>query len=454
MPRTGTGKERVILFMDRIEKALTAPLTDEEKASGLYAPPPPSRIFFKGTLSDAHKFYQQTTPIENGRGCPMAKYTDGLPIVVPTEERVKEMLIGTSHSPGEVIKYFSDVSGTALYRAAHISGHVAGKKGETVTYSGAYRTTVEKVATVAVMAGCKSEDLPVALAIATAGGGSTACPLTSGPDMWAYAVSGPIAKEIGMNVGQGAFDVGNPANNCLGRSAALMTINFGNCITGIARTAGGNPVNKGLCFAEDEEGLPPGWETLREDKGNYGKDESMLVRFGHPFMRMTMGEYAPSSFRGLIGEGYGGMARRMGVEGIPGPHNFLEYVCPLLIPSGANVCLGYVTFVMSPNMAKSLYEYGFKKKADVYKWLWEAYFITHAELKKYGWYDFITGAGEKIEPISGQKYKDLPDDHELHVFGVEGPEENCIIVSNGFSDEVCYSFQGATYTVYPIDVWR
>ena len=97
---------------------------------------------------------------------------------------------------------------------------------------------------------------------------------------------------------------------------------------------------------------------------------------------MGVGQYAPSSFRGLIGEGYGGMARRLGYEGTPGPHNFLEYVCPLSIPWNAQ---SGTTFIMHLNMAKSLYDYGFTKKADVYQWMFDTYFITAAEWKKYGW---------------------------------------------------------------------
>ena len=171
-------------------------------------------------------------------------------------------------------------------------------------------------------------------------------------------------------------------------------------------------------------------------------------------MRMTMGEYAPSAFRGLIGEGYGGVARRLGVEGIPGPHNFLEYVCPMLVPACANIVQGEVTMVMSPNMAKSLYDYGFKKKADVYQWLWDTYFITVGELEKYGWYDFRTAAGSNKEALSGIPYKDLPDNTKLHVFGTTGPENNCVIVSVGFADELCFTFQGGRPRLYPVDPWK
>lgn len=440
VPRMGTGEERVATFIKHIEKALTAPLTAKEKETGMYSPPPERRIIFEGTLDDAQEFYQQTTIIDKCGKCPIAKFTDGAPIIIPTEEKVAEMLTGTSRSPEEVITVQHD------YRALVRNRLV--KAGSKAIYARSRTTTVEKVATIAVMAGCKPEYLPVVLAIATAGGASTHCPGTSSAAGYMFVVSGPIAKEIGMNVGQNALDVGNPANMTISRTAALMTINFGQCITGITRSDAGNPMHN-VVFAEDDERLPPGWETLREEEG-FKRDESIVMKVGGPGFYGTVQEYAPSSFRGLIGEGYGGMARRLGVEGTPGPHNFLEYVAPLNISSNG----GSKTFIMHPNMANSLKDYGFKTKKAVYQWLWDTYFMTVGDYEKYGWYDFITAGGERIEPISKKKYKDLPDDHKLHVFGRRSPKENLIIVGNGFADELCWQWsRGRGYTL-PIDPWK
>ena len=200
-----------------------------------------------------------------------------------------------------------------------------------------------------------------------------------------------------------------------------MTVNFGQCIQGISRTDSGNPIN-GLCFAEDAEALPTGWEGLNEDLG-FKKTDSILGKTpaaGVATNSVNVQQYAPSSFRGLIGEGYGGMARRIGVEGKQGPHNFLEYVLPLFIPSEANVCSGQKVLIMHPNMAKSLLDYGFKTKKDVYQWMWDTYYITYGDLKKYGWYDFRTAAGKGTEPLSRKVWETLPDDYKLHVFGSTG----------------------------------
>jgi hypothetical protein len=440
VPRVGSGEERVTTFVDKALKALTDPLTAKENESGMYTPPEPPRIVFEGTLDDAQVFFQQTTPISNCRNCPIAKMTDGMPVIIPTEQKVKEMLTGSSHKPEEqIVRYTLNATAPGGYAKAT----------SPVTFARGYYATVEKVATIAVMAGCKPEYLPIVLAVASSGGGSTNCPGTSSAYLPWLLVSGPIAKEIGMNPSQEAMGVGNPANMCIGRTATLMTINFGGCITGAVRTDSGSPV-EGLCFAEDEESLPTGWETFREE-GGYKKTENSLGK------ALTMGlavqEYAPSSFRGLIGEGYGGMARRIGIEGKPGFKNFLEYVLPLYIPSFANVCYGPTCLVMHPNMAKSLYDYGFKTKASVYQWMWDTYFITVGDLEKYGWYDFLTAAGSNKESLSGIPYKDLPDDTKLHVFGSRSATENCIIVSVGNADELCWGFKTRP-SQYPINPWK
>jgi len=60
--------------------------------------------------------------------------------------------------------------------------------------------------------------------------------------------------------------------------------------------------------------------------------------------------------------------------------------------------------------------------------------------------------GEATEPISGKKYKDLPDGYELHAFG-NTPGDNCIIVS--LAEEVCWVFGiSGRPTMYPIDPWK
>jgi hypothetical protein len=162
LPRIGVASERVAYVIDKIPTGLTTPLSAKEQEKGTYVPPPDPRITFEGTLDDAQEFFGATTPAPNCGNCPTARFTDGLPIIIPTEEKVKQMLTGTSHQPSEMIKY-------QLNRS---SSNTTGVKGMDVVFIDqkyGWKATVEKVAVNAVMAGCKPQYLPVVLAMAVAG---------------------------------------------------------------------------------------------------------------------------------------------------------------------------------------------------------------------------------------------------------------------------------------------
>jgi hypothetical protein len=170
-------------------------------------------------------------------------WTDGLPVVPPTEGRVLRMLDGTTRSADEVVA---------------------------VVPPDLVECTVEKVAVNAVMAGCKPEYLPVVLA-AVEGActnefnahGLLATTYFSGPML---IVNGPIAKRIGMNSGVNALGQGNRANATIGRALQLVIRNVGGGRPGeVDRAALGNPGKYTFCFAEDEEGSP--WESLSVERG-------------------------------------------------------------------------------------------------------------------------------------------------------------------------------------------
>src|SRR5207248_11593336 len=107
-------------------------------------------------------------------------WTDGLPIVLPTEARVAAMLAATTRKPDEVV---------GRMRSTHFREY--------------WEYTVEKVAVNAVMAGARPEYLPVILALAAS------CVTARGSSSSAVAgmsfVNGPIRDEIGMNSGTGAL---------------------------------------------------------------------------------------------------------------------------------------------------------------------------------------------------------------------------------------------------------
>lgn len=170
-------------------------------------------------------------------------WSDGLPVVPPTPERVLRMLEGTDRAPDEIVA---------------------------VVPPDYTECSVEKVAINAVMAGCLPEYLPVVLATLAAACNETfnmhGLLCTTMPHAPVIVVNGPIAKAIGMNSGGNVLGQGNRANSTIGRALQLVVRNVGGGKPGgIDRATHGQPGKVGLCFAEDEDGSP--WEPLSVSRG-------------------------------------------------------------------------------------------------------------------------------------------------------------------------------------------
>lgn len=435
-PGSGPIPQRIVTILDGAVKALTQPPSTKEKKSYLYKPLEEPRVAFEGTYDDAQEFFQMTQQLSLG---PIARWTDGLPIVLPTEERVREMLMGTSHSPSELIKLQSP-------RDLGLIGKKS--KGWPVEFGPMkWLATVEKVAVNAVMAGCKPEYLPVILAIAESG-----CQVeTNGFSSQWQVVSGPIGREIGMNDSTGAFNPGSHPNATIGRAFQLMAINLGGAMVGLNRmSAFGSPFNVGgACIAENIRELPKGWIGLNEESGFSRKDSVVLCASTNGGI---VGEqFTPSSYRSLQMAGHGEMAERLGVLGKKGPHNWLEF----LIPGFWANRIGSITFFMAPEMARHLQEFGFNSKQAVYDWVWKKSFMPLEQFKKTGLYELCTKGGRKIEPVSGKAYSALPADYRVPVAG-DRPMENIIIVVGG-QEEISLEVLSTTdlrCRVFHIDPWR
>ncbi len=170
-------------------------------------------------------------------------WSDGLPLVPPTVERVARMLYGTSRRPDEVVA---------------------------VVPPDLVECTVEKVAINAVMAGCRPDYFPVVLTAVEAActdafniHGVLATTWFSGP---LVIVNGPMARAIGMNSGVNALGQGNRANATIGRALQLVVRNVGGGRPGgVDRATLGSPGKYTFCFAEDEAGSP--WEPLHVERG-------------------------------------------------------------------------------------------------------------------------------------------------------------------------------------------
>ena len=426
--RTGTPDERLYPIVPALIKALTDPLTDQEKYAGTYMPEKPKRYIFEGTYDEAIEFFNTTEHVESA-DAEISIYTDGSPIIPPTEARVTKMLTGTSLSPDTV---------------------VTNARGEPIKFSRYETVTVEKVAIIGVMAGCKPEYMPVLLAIAEQGGGSTNCPGTSSSVGTVYIVDGPIAREIGVGARHEFLDYGNRANVSLAKAARLMTINFGGCIAGIKRTDAGNPLF--AVVAEDTPNLPPGWETIGEEFG-YTRKDSVLVKTTH--RGFGVNEFAPGASRRLQ-DGIGSIADDLGVLGKPGPHNVLEWLAPRIAPLKMNS--GH-TFFIVPNLAKPIGEL-FPTKNAVYEWLFNTYKATIRDYQRHGWWEFVTAIGDNVEQTNqwgytfNELYEKFGDDYKIPIFGSRSPKENLIVVGGGGADESVWHFNGGRGMAVSVDRWR
>lgn len=180
-------------------------------------------------------------------------WTDGLPVVPPTPDRVAAMLATVDLEPDDVV-------GSIPRRRRHL--------------------TAELAAVNAVMAGCLPEYFPVVVAALgaaldpvfnahaafTSTGGAATCVI----------VSGPLAVELGMNSGANALGPGNRANATIGRAVRLVARNVFGAATGdMDASSLGNPGKLTLCFAEEDPPAP--WEPLRVREGFSVADTTVTV---------------------------------------------------------------------------------------------------------------------------------------------------------------------------------
>lgn len=170
-------------------------------------------------------------------------WTDGLPIVPPTESAVLRFVEAMGLAPQHVV-------GTESVRRRRI--------------------TAEKVAIAAVMAGCLPEYMPVVRAIVEAmcepqfGLHGSTCSTGGAAPM--IIVNGPIRSAIGMNATHNVFANSSRANASIGRSVRLMLLNVLGGIPGqLDRSTLGHPGKFTFCLAEDED--DSGWTPLAQERG-------------------------------------------------------------------------------------------------------------------------------------------------------------------------------------------
>jgi hypothetical protein len=216
-------------FMQQVLEGLTRPLDDED-LKGVSFDRSAAPLLDSDTEENLQALF-----IEN-------RWTDFLPVVLPTEERVAAMLAGTSRKPDEIV----------------------GRMRPTA-FREFWEFTVEKVAVNAVMAGARPEYLPVILAAMASGMTARSSSTTSFATI--AMVNGPIRNEIGMGSGIGAFGPYNHANATIGRAYALASQNLQGGSTPGETYLGsqGNSYGYSAAFAENEERSP--WTPFHVQHG-------------------------------------------------------------------------------------------------------------------------------------------------------------------------------------------
>ena len=260
-------------------------------------------------------------------------WTDGLPVVPPTPERVAEFLEASWLEPWDVICSIPTRNRTI---------------------------TAEKVAINCVMAGCLPSYMPVVIAILEAMSEPAyrfhgAITSTGGSAPF-VVVNGPIRQELAMNSGTNVFGPGNRANATIGRAVRLIIMNVAGAQPGLLdRSTQGHPGKYTFCIAEAEEVSP--WEPLHVERG-------------FDVNRSTVTVFAAESAHGIQNHQSGD------------PEELLTCISREIASIGA-FSFGQSVLVLTPEHAKIVAKSGWDKKR-VKEFLFENSTQTLADLKRFG----------------------------------------------------------------------
>jgi len=243
-------------------------------------------------------------------------WSDGLPIVPPTEERVLELLQGTGRKPEEVV-------GVLPPRIAE--------------------ATVEKIAINAVMAGCLPEHMPVIIAAVEAMVAGKfnlyGVQTTTHPCSPLLIINGPIRKQLDINCGYGALGPGRLANAVIGRAVRLILLNVGGAVPGqVDKATLGQPGKYAYVIGENEEASP--WEPLSIE-GGFSPEQSTVTVIAAESPHNVNDHYSTSAT--------GVLTTLAGTLAIQGSNNILLQI------GGPLVFLG-------PEHAKTIAAEGYTKK--------------------------------------------------------------------------------------------
>lgn len=304
--------------IDHIIQVLTNPLEGEERSGKSDQ----KKTVYKGTFEDVNRYFQEVS------------WSDGLPVVPPTVNRIEEFLKYTDRSPDEEV---------AIIPQAGL------------------RATPWTIAANAVMAGCRPELMPLLIAITEAMGDPYFNMRDLGTTMMIipYAiVNGPIVKQLGITYDVATISRG--PNPSIGRAIGLMVRNIGGFKPGENYMASFGYPALGFAVAEDEEGSP--WEPFHAGKG-FDRTASTVTLGG----TMNWGYQAVFPVPEEIEAMALGLARHM--DGVVTPYiTWMEH--------DQNMVMVFVTSPVAQMFSKA----GWSKK-DLRDFLWENSTITVREVE-------------------------------------------------------------------------
>lgn len=304
-------------------------------------------------------------------------WTDGLPIVPPTEETVREFLRWTDREPREVIAVLPPRQGEA---------------------------TVERIAVNAVMAGCRPQAMPVLVAaveaLADPAFNLDSVQATTHPVAPLLIVNGPIGRELGINAGYNAFGQGFAANVTIGRALRLVLMNVGGGSPGTGdRATQGSPAKIAYCVAENEGASP--WEPLHVEAG-FPAEASTVTVIGCEGPHNIQDHHSHSAL-GVLRNVVGAMAQA-------GSNNVISGGWPLLS--------------LGPEHAATIAREGFDKRQV------KAYIFEHARCR-------LGDLGEEYRRFQVAS-RGVPDDPDTRLAIADAPEAITVIVVGGAGKHSCW----------------
>jgi hypothetical protein len=377
-------------FMQRVFDLLTRPLADDDlRGSGWDRSTP--RLVEPDTEENLHELFREN------------HWTDFLPIVLPTEERVEAMLAGTSRAPDEIVGKTRPTIGMEYW-----------------TYD------VEKVAVNAVMAGAAPQHFPVLLALASTGDTGRQSSMSSMGNM--VVVNGPIRNQIEMNSGIGAMGPYNFANSAIGRAFGLQSQNLqGGSVPGLTYNGsqGNNFTYNCVTFAENEEASP--WEPYHVQHGFEPGESAVTVFYvwGNVWSE-HLREYWEEKLKAML----------VGLEPSMG-----------------------VTFVLDPIVAREFVQKGFDTKEKLAEWVHENARIPAGRFWDHIMLNMIREQVEAgVEPFAS--YRKAPPDELIPIF--ETNRINVVVAggqTNGHFSIFMGSPMRAKFRSMPgptvsVDAWR